>query len=322
MDKVYYYDRNGNLRLTFNEFDDAGNGQYLIDSSDLKNWVWGYDEEFGRISNFRRTKGSYKIAIYVLTRSTADRDALCDIFDEDIQAGQAGWFELRGWKQKCFVTEADHAYMDDEIEWRVTFEIITETSTWTRENTTSYNGVDTAEASDLGRDYSMEEGDTESGRGYAEASGGGSNELMDSFGELLIDSDGQVLIDSSGASGRVGYGYSIVSSYAKRISLPVDGNGYRVTFYGAVTNPVIYLNGNPVRVLTSVSSGERLVVTSNGREKTIYKVSAQGVKTDYFVYRDKEHTPFFSIGKSTELTYGEVKFDFTTIENRSEPSWN
>ena len=316
IDKVYYYNRNGTLRLTLNEY------PYWCDGGEFKDWEWSYDESFSRFKNFRRTKQEYPLTISIVDQDKTSRDVLCDIFDEDVQAGEPGYLMINGWKLSCYIVEAERSFWAQALDYQIDFKIVSETSTWTRETTTSYNGVETAEASDLGRDYSMEEGDTESGRGYAEASGGGSNELMDSFGELLVDSDGEVLIDSSGATGRVGYGYSIVSSYAKRISLPVDGNGYRVTFYGAVTDPVIYLNGNPVRVLTSVASGERLVVTSNGREKTIFKVSAQGVKTDYFVYRDKEHTPFFSIGKSTALTYGEVKFDFTTIENRSEPSWN
>lgn len=316
IDKVYYYNRNGILKLTLNEH------PYWCDGGEFKDWVWSYDESFSRFRNFRRTKQEYPLTISIVDQDKTSRDVLCDIFDEDVQAGEPGYLMINGWKLSCYIVEAERSFWAQALDYQIDFKIVSETSTWTRETTTSYNGVETAEASDLGRDYSMEEGDEESGRGYAEASGGGSNELMDSFGELLVDSDGEVLIDSSGATGRVGYGYSIVSSYAKRISLPVDGNGYRVTFYGAVTNPVIYLNGQPVRVLTSVASGERLVVTSNGREKTIFKVSAQGVKTDYFVYRDKEHTPFFSIGKSTELTYGEVKFDFTTIENRSEPSWN
>ena len=316
IDKVYYYNRNGTLRLTLNEH------PYWCDGGEFKDWEWSYDESFSRFKNFRRTKQEYPLTISIVDTDKGSRDVLCDIFDEDVQAGEPGYLMINGWKLSCYIVEAERSFWAQALDYQIDFKIVSETSTWTRETTTYYNGIETAEASDLGRDYSMEEGDTGSGRGYAEADGDGSNELMDSFGELLVDSDGEVLIDSSGATGKVGYGYSIVSSYAKRISLPVDGNGYRVTFYGAVTNPVIYLNGQPVRVLTSVSSGERLVVTSNGREKTIYKVSAQGVKTDYFVYRDKEHTPFFSIGKSTELTYGEVKFDFTTIENRSEPSWN
>ena len=316
-DKIYYYNRNGILKLTFNA------NVYFADTTGWNDWSWDFDNLYGKISNFRRSRGTYALNIVIASTDKKLHDEMCNVFTEDIVAGEPGKIMLRGWSLDCFVTAVN--YTHGAGTWMPhghAYTVQSMDSTWTRETTTSYNGVETAEASDLGRDYSMEEGDTESGRGYAEASGGGSNELMDSFGELLVDSDGEVLIDSSGATGRVGYGYSIVSSYAKRISLPVDGNGYRVTFYGAVTNPVIYLNGQPVRVLTSVASGERLVVTSNGREKTIYKVSAQGVKTDYFVYRDKEHTPFFSIGKSTELTYGEVKFDFTTIENRSEPSWN
>ena len=316
IDKVYYYNRNNVLKLTLNEY------PYYAGEAEFKDWQWGYDTQFGLFKNFHRAKDSFPFQVTIVSKDKSDRDYLCNIFSEDVLAGEPGYLMINDWKLPCYISEATHDFFGTTLDWQIEFKAVTETSTWTRETTTSYNGVDTAESSDLGRDYSMEEGDEESGRGYAEASSGESNELMDSFGELLVDSDGNVLIDSSGATGRVGYGYSIVSSYAKRISLPVDGNGYRVTFYGAVTNPVIYLNGNPVRVLTSVASGERLVVTSNGREKTIFKVSAQGVKTDYFVYRDKEHTPFFSIGKSTELTYGEVKFDFTTIKNRSEPSWN
>lgn len=316
IDKVYYYNRNGTLRLTLNEH------PYWCDGGEFKDWEWSYDESFSRFRNFRRTKQEYPLTISIVDTDKASRDVLCDIFDEDVQAGEPGYLMINGWKLSCYIVEAERSFWAQALDYQIDFKIVSETSTWTRETTTSYNGIETAEASDLGRDYSMEEGDTESGRGYAEASGGGSNELMDSFGELLIDSDGEVLIDSSGATGKVGYGYSIVSSYAKRISLPVDGNGYRVTFYGAAIDPVIYLNGQPVRVLTSINANERLVVTSNGREKTIYKIDAQGNKADFFLYRDKEHTPFFSIGKNTALSYGEIKFDFTTIESRSEPSWN
>lgn len=326
MDVIKYYNRNGNLMFTFNEFDDEGNCRYFIDSSDLKNWVWAYDEEFGRIQNFRRIKGSYKIAVYVLTRSKADRDALCDIFDEDVQAEQAGWFEVRGWKQKCFVVEADHDYMDDEIEWRVKFEIITETSTWTRENTTSYSGIIAEEVDiDLGRDYSLETGDTESGRGYGEGVARAEEYLNDEFGFRLEGSHDSGFITAGYPESEytLGYGYSVVTDYNEReIILPNDGNGFRVVFYGAITNPVIYMDGKPVTVNITLAEGERLVLTSNGREKTIYKYSAVGEKTDAFIYRDKENSPFFSLGKNTILSFGEIKFDLTTIENRSEPSWN
>lgn len=316
MDKVFYYNRKGVLKLTF------GESPYFIDSTDLKNWVWGYDSHFNRYRNFRRSKEVFQFAVILMTRNKADRDALCEIFDDDVLAGEPGYLMYRGWKLPCFITEAEHGYFREEIEWRVVFNAISETSTWVRETTTTYIAIDPEEVSDLGRDYSLEENDTVPGRGYAIDSDETTNTLINSFNEELIDDENDVFIVSNGTFDIPGYGYSVIASYSQSIKLAADKNGFRVTFFGPCTNPEIYLDGKPVRVYTSLLSGEKLEVTSNGREKTIYKISAQGVKTSAFIYRDKEHSPFFSIGKSTELTYGDISFDFTTIEQRSEPSWN
>lgn len=315
MDKVFYYNRNGVLKLTFGEY------PYFINSTDLKNWVWSYDSQFNRYRNFRRGKEAFQIVVILMSRDKADRDALCEIFDDDVLAGEPGYLMCRGWKLPCFITEAEHGYFREEIEWKVAFNVISETSTWVKETTTSYISIDSEEVSDLGRDYSLEDGDTAPGRGYAINSDEIVSNLIDSFGVELADDENDVFITSGGTSAVPGYGYSAIASYSQTIKLNADGNGFRVTFLGPCTNPEIYLDGKPVRVYTSLLSGEKLEVTSNGREKTIYKISAQGVKTSAFIYRDKEHSPFFSIGKSTELTYGDVSFDFTTIEQRSEPAW-
>lgn len=318
IDKVYYYDRNGNLKLTLNEH------PYWLDGGEFKNWEWGYDEGFNRFKNFHRSKKEYPLNITIVDEDKASRDALCDIFDEDVMAGAPGYLMINNWKLPCYVVEAERSIWAQALDWQVEFKVITETSTWIRETTTSYNGVIAEELDvDLGRDYSLETGDTVAGRGYEEGVSGSFSYLIDEFGNRLIDGDGNYLIDGDASSdGKIGYGYSVVTDYNEReIILPNDGNGFRVVFYGATTNPVIYLNGKPVAVNTTLADGERLVLTSNGKEKSIYKYNAVGEKTDAFIYRDKTNSPFFSIGKDTELSYGEIKFDFTTIETRSEPSW-
>lgn len=318
MDRVFYYNRNGVLRLTFNDSDSP----YFVDTTDFKNWVWSYDSQFNRFRNFRRNKETLQFAVILLTRSKADRDALCEVFDDDVLAGEPGYLMCRGWKLPCFITEAEHNYYREEIEWRIVFNAISETSTWVRETTTTYIAIDPEEVSDLGRDYSLEENDTVPGRGYAISSDETASALIDSFGEELNDVENDVLITYGDTSDVPSYGYSVIASYSQKINLNTEGNGFRVTFFGPCVDPEIYLDGKPVRVYTSILSGEKLEITSNGREKTIYKISAQGVKTNAFIYRDKEHSPFFSIGKNTELTYGDISFDFTTIEQRSEPAWN
>lgn len=317
IDKVYYYNRNGVLKLTLND------DPYWLDGGEFKDWEWKYDESFRRLKNFRRNKTEYPLTITIVDKNKTSRDVLCDVFDEDVLAGAPGYLMINGWKLSCYIVEAERSIWAQALDWQVEFKVVTETSTWVRETTSSYGGIDASEITDLGRDYSYEEGDNGAGRGYLDALGSASAELMNSFGKLIVDSDGYVLIDSKGGtSGANGYGYSIVSNYSQSISLPTNGNGFRVVFYGAITNPEIYLDGRAVRVLTTINAGERLEVTSNGREKTIYKISAQGERTNMFMYRDKDCSPFFSIGRDTLLTYGDVKFDFTTIEQRSEPSWN
>ena len=142
MDKVFYYNRNGVLKLTF------GESPYFIDSTDLKNWVWGYDSQFNRYRNFRRSKEVFQFAVILMTRNKADRDALCEIFEDDVLAGEPGYLVCRGWKLPCFVTEAEHGYYREEIEWKVVFNAVSETSTWVRETTTSYSVISSEELSD------------------------------------------------------------------------------------------------------------------------------------------------------------------------------
>ena len=319
IDKVYYYNRNGVLKLTLNEY------PYYAGDAVFKDWQWSYDESFSRFRNFRRTKQEYPLTISIVDQDKTSRDVLCDIFDEDVQAGEPGYLMINGWKLSCYIVEAERSFWAQALDYQIDFKIVSETSTWTRENTTSYSGIVAEESDiDLGRDYSLETEDTESGRGYGEGVARAEEYLHDEFGFRIQDSEGSFIIAGYPESEyTLGYGYSVVTDYNEReIILPNDGNGFRVVFYGAITNPVIYLDEKPVTVNITLAEGERLVLTSNGREKTIYKYSAVGEKTDAFIYRDKENSPFFSLGKSTMLSFGEIKFDLTTIENRSEPSWN
>ena len=71
----------------------------------------------------------------------------------------------------------------------------------------------------------------------------------------------------------------------------------------------------------TIDETERLQIISNGSVKTIKVLSATGQETDAFVYRDKENSPFLTLGTHTDLTFGQIRFDFTTIERRSEPAW-
>lgn len=276
-DKIYYYNRNNVLQLTLNEW------PYYSEPSDLKNWGWGFNEQFGVINTFHRNKSTYELVIGIASNYLEAHDKLCDVFSADVLAGKPGYLELRGWTLPCYITEVEYDY-GLSVDRKAVFKVQSINSTWTRKTMKSYNGIPSGGSigEDFGRDYSY--ADSILGRGYD-------------------------------------YGYSMTESHADSIELSGIGNGYEIMIYGPQVNPVIYLDNNPVQVNVSITATERLRVVSNGSVKTIEILSAKGETRNAFVYRDKEHSPFLSLGQNTELTYGQIRFDFTTIERRSEPSW-
>lgn len=150
--------------------------------------------------------------------------------------------------------------------------------------------------------------------------------LLSGDNSLWADTSGQidVLYETKSvpfpARGYI-YGYSQPESHYDSIDLPGTGNGYEIMIYGPQVNPVIYLDNQPIQVNVTLEATERLHIVSNGSVKTIEILQPNGAATDAFVYRDKEHSPFLTLGQHTDLTFGQIRFDFTTIERRSEPTW-
>lgn len=277
-DKIYYYNRNGVLQLTLNEY------PYWSEPRDLFNWSWGFNEQFGHINTFRRAKQTYELAIVIDGDTPSRHNDLCDIFNADVLANEPGYLQINGWKLPCYITEADNSIVFD-MNRQSTFVVRAINSTWIRENTKSYNGAPGGGSmgEDLGRDYSF--ANNILGRGY-------------------------------------NYGYSQPESHYSSIELAGTNNGFELMVYGPQVNPVIYLNNQPVQVNVTLMATERLRIVSNGSIKTIEILEPNGASIDAFVYRDKENTPFLTLGQHTDLTFGQIRFDFTTIERRSQPTWN
>lgn len=279
MENVYYYNRNGILKLTF------GQDPYymLLGSGEFKDQTWAYEDQFGLLRSFRRNKFTYPFSVVITSNNLADYDVLCDIFTDDILANQPGYLLINGWKLECYVIKSEHSFYGKK-DHVIAFEAISADSTWTRSMIKSYDGVPGGGlvGDDLGRDYSYTDGLL--GRGY-------------------------------------NYGYSQPESHYASIDLPGTGNGYEILIYGPQIDPVIYLDNKPIQVNVTLAATERLQIVSNGSTKTIKILAPNGAETDVFVYRDKENSPFLTLGQHTDLTFGQIRFDFTTIERRSEPTW-
>ena len=282
LDKVFYYDRNGILRLTLNEW------PYYTEPSDLKDWLWGYTEQFGQLGSFRRAKQEWELPIGIAGDGLSYRDALCNVFSADVLANEPGRLVLRDWSLQCYIVQANYEYgfYNTELDRKAIFRVRAIDSTWIREVTRTYSGIPGGSGTnvDLWRDY-MRDGTPPPGRGYD-------------------------------------YGYNMLESHSATIEMEGNsGNGYRITIYGPAIDPAVYINGHPIQVFIELDPGDRLLIVSNGGIKTITLIKANGYTINAFNHRDKEHTPFLTLGNYAELSFGRLRFDFTSIERRSEPTW-
>ena len=113
------------------------------------------------------------------------------------------------------------------------------------------------------------------------------------------------------------------SSYT---SVPLINTHYapapmRITIYGAIADPAITINGNLYQVNVTVLATERLVIDQTSH--TIYKLSANGEKTNCFNARDKENDIFLPVpaGENTVTYSGEFNASIAIIEQRSQLRW-
>lgn len=278
-DKIYYYDHNGLLKLTLNEY------PYYSEPSEFKNWSWGYSNQFGRLHTFYRNKEEWPLVIGIANDSVHDHDKLCDIFTEDIMAGQPGKLVLRGWTLRCYITQAEYGYgtYTREMDRQAVFNVRAIDSTWIRETTKEFHGTGGAgPIEDLWRDY----------------------------------------VEVSGVPGRgYDYGYNIPIDHDGQFDFPESGSGYKIKFFGPAVDPTIYINNNMIQVNVTLDEGDIMELVANGNEKTIEVTKANGYKYNAFIYRNKEHSPFIELPRHVVLSFGVIRFEFTTIERRSEPTW-
>lgn len=97
---------------------------------------------------------------------------------------------------------------------------------------------------------------------------------------------------------------------------------YEMTIYGAVTNPLVWLNGVQVSVTCSLATGEYLRISSE--EKSVVKHGVTGQETNLFNMRNKSASIFSKVpeGIFPVSWEGSFAFDLTVFLERSEPLWS
>lgn len=95
-----------------------------------------------------------------------------------------------------------------------------------------------------------------------------------------------------------------------------------IRIYGECTNPLVNISENVYQIGISLAANEYAEIDTFN--KTIFKFSSDGIRTNIFDYRDKTHDAFKKIpeGDFSISTNGKFKIDIELVERRGEPQWN
>lgn len=117
------------------------------------------------------------------------------------------------------------------------------------------------------------------------------------------------------------YDFASPTSVKNLINPSFADTDFKLIVYGEVTNPSIYINGHLYEVNCYVAANEYLTI--NSKEKTITITRNNGEVINHFKDRNKESYIFekISSGENSISWIGDITFEITLYEERSEPKW-
>lgn len=99
-------------------------------------------------------------------------------------------------------------------------------------------------------------------------------------------------------------------------------SNFRLTFYGPIINPTIYIGGHCYNVDAEVNEGEYLTIDSV--DKTIVLTRKNGATVNCFNLRNRNFYAFekIPVGENVFISPNDyIWFDITLLDERSEPKW-
>lgn len=128
---------------TGDEISFSENGIY-VQSSNLHDYTWDYDEKGGKIAAFKRKIANKSITLHIKCDTEAEgvqvRNKLTEYFEKDIRAKQAGKIIVNGYYLSCYVISSTKStYLNSQKTMSVTLGLLTDAPYWIKEVEAEYN---------------------------------------------------------------------------------------------------------------------------------------------------------------------------------------
>ncbi len=263
---------------------------YLFQSGDLLNYSWSYDTSNNRITNVRREAGERAFKVGLIPDWSLP-------YDEKREALKEAAQRLYNVIEYDVVNNADGRIETDTGSYLPCRITASEKSDW--ENPTAYMFYDLTAVS---------------------AKNSWITEYSKSFYASTAAEEQDDFLD---------YPYDYAFDYAQQVtgrgSLDTDhisDSLFKLTIFGACTNPRIMIGGHPYQVYTSLGADEYLVI--DARKNTVIKYLSNGTQQSIYDLRGKEQSVFEPIppGNVSVNWDGSFGFDITLYLERSEPKWS
>lgn len=103
----------------------------------------------------------------------------------------------------------------------------------------------------------------------------------------------------------------------------IVASNFIITIFGEVVNPILYIDGHKYAVDVTVGTSERLVIDSINKTITLFN-NRTNEQVNCFNNRHKDSYIFEKIPVGSHMitsSNAQLFFDFTLLEERSEPKW-
>lgn len=265
-------------------------GEYgiYVNSNDLHDYSWDCTSDNNKISSFNKGVVTKAIPIIICCDSEDEglalKNRLLEITEKDVLALEHGKIVIGDYYLKCFVTGSKKSnYLLNKGYMETTLTITTDYPQWIKETRTSFqkNGSVFSDGS--------------------EESGSGKRNL-----DFYVD-----------------FPYDYMSEMKGRTlnNTGFVGVNFRLIFYGAAINPVIFINGHAYQVNCQIEENEYLTIDSIS--KTILLTKSDGAIENHFHQRNRESYVFEKIPAGNNAVNWDKTFGFDVVmfEERSEPKW-
>ena len=137
LDKMTYTNHLGE-KIVFGEF------PYFANYSTLRDYSWTYTEANSKILSFNRKIKTYKLPVVIMCKTEeegfAKRNALFEVMEKDVLAGQHGTLQIGSYKLQCYVKESAKAeYLGSKKYMKINLSIVSDGPYWTKEKTYIFN---------------------------------------------------------------------------------------------------------------------------------------------------------------------------------------